>query len=226
MTTTLVILLIAYVMISQIKRRHSCNLLENTIFRPPGDMDQPRVNYVSSNSEDRPLSGPWNRLPRSEDRPLSGPWDRVPQGGDRPVKGPWETSSQDEDGPSTAPWEHEGSAGAGGKPQPQCEYEEEVRTPQRQWEQTVIDLPLELSEQDNRPTALIKEVEMSAPRQGAKLNASNPLAAALRNKNALVGSIIIGEVLNSRGGKVKKRPGYAARVYSSACHTSEQDAKQ
>ncbi len=213
MTTTLVILLIAYVIISQIKSRHGCNLLENTIFRTPGDMEQPRVNYASSSSEDRPLSGPWNRAPRGEDRP---------------VPGPWETPPQDEDGPSTEPWEQERSAGAGDKPQPHFEYEEELRSPQRQWEQTVIaiDLPLELGEHDNGPRALIKEVERVSPRQSTKLDASNPLVAALRNKNALVGSIIIGEVLNSRGGKVKKRAGYPTRVCGNAGHTSGQDKKQ
>jgi hypothetical protein len=194
MTTTLVILLIAYVIISRIKSRHGVKLLENTVFRAPGDMEQSLVNYVSSSSEDRPLSGPWDRVPRGEDRP---------------VPGPWETSPQDENGSSPAPWEQERSAGAEDKPQLQFEYEEELCTPQRQWEQTVIaiDLPLELSEPDNGPRAIKEEVKKSTPRKSNKHNAGNPLAAALCNKNALVGSIIIGEVLNSRGGKVKKKTG-------------------
>lgn len=144
-------------------------------------------------------------MENSEDRPLSGPWDRTPRNGDKPLPGPWETSAQDGHGSSAGPWEQE---------QPQSRYEYEAEHEEK-LPVVAFDLPLALGEQDSSPGAVIEEPEKNAPRPVERY-AGHPLAALLGNKNALVGGIIIGEVLNSRGGKVKKGPGYPARLYGSA----------
>lgn len=191
--------------------RDGRNLPQRPTGRPPGDVEQPRPDYASSRDEDVLLSGPWETSPRSEDGPLSGPWD---------------ISTRGEDAPLPGPWEQECSTGAENKPQSPTERENEPQFPRQQREQTnpAGDPPLVLGEQDrprrllnvapqgdadhsDQPVAPLSRPIPATDPSRWRCNAGNPLAAALSSKNALVGSMIIGDVLNSRGGRIKKRPG-------------------
>ncbi len=209
MTTALIVLLIAYMIISKIMGRGGLKLPGRPTDRHPGDIEQPRLNYTSSRSEDRPLSGPWDIPARGEDGPLTGPWDK---------------STHSEDVSVPGQLEPERSTGVEGKPQPPLEWKNEPLSPRRQWEQTnpAVDPPLELDDQD-RPRQPLKVVAggkgcpidqldnllpqpfTAATSRRRKRKAGNPLAAAFRSENALMGSMIIGEVLNSRGGRMKRR---------------------
>jgi len=205
-TTTLIVLLIVYFMISKIIGRVSHSLPERPISCFSGDIEKPCSSFKFLSGEDSLLSSPGHILPSTEDRPLSGPWD-IP--------------NRQKDGPLRGPWESERSIEVEDLPQPTLEYENEPHSQQRQREQTV-DPPLVLEELD-RPLSQFKTEAGEEDRSGDKSdtlsvqsfpvaipkrrerNASNPLAAAFRSKNALVGSIIMGEVLNSRGGRMIRR---------------------
>ncbi len=209
MTTALIVLLVAYMIISKIMGRRALNLPERPTDRHPEGFERPRLDYTSLSSEDRPLSGPWDIPTRNQDGPQSGSWDIPTRNQDGPQSGSWDIPARGEDDPLTGsrdkstrgedvllpgPEEPECSTRAGNKPQPPLKWENEPCLPRRQREQSnpAVDPPLALDEQ-----------EATSGRR--KRNDCNPLAAALRSKNALVGSMIIGEVLNSRGGRIKSR---------------------
>jgi len=193
-TTALIVLLVAYMIISKIMGRRALNLPERPTDRHPEGFERPRLDYTSLSSEERPLSGPWDIPTRNQDGPQSGSWDIPARGEDDPLTGSRDKSTRGENVLLPGPEEPECSTRAGNKPQPPLKWENEPCLPRRQREQSnpAVDPPLALDEQ-----------EATSGRR--KRNDCNPLAAALRSKNALVGSMIIGEVLNSRGGRIKSR---------------------
>jgi len=140
---------------------------------------------------------PTGRPPADREQPDSGY--ASPRSEDGPLSGPWDTSPRSEDAPLPGPWELERTVGATDEPQSPLEWDNEPRQP----------LPAAVAERAARPRG---NVDAPAPqrRQVARRRhryASNPLAAALHSKNALMGSIIIGDVLNSRGGRKKRKLG-------------------
>ncbi len=204
MATTLIVLIIAGVIINKIRNRNILDLPEKLASRHLENVEQIRPNYAFSRGEDGPLPGPWQTSPRSEDRPLSGPWNG-PTHSELPGRLEPERATEVE-----------------GKSQPPFEWEDESGFSRRQNEQTnpVVDPPSEPVDQDrlrqslktvgggmSRPTDQSGNLlqPFSAATSGRrKRNAGSPMAAALRSKNALVGSMIMGEVLNLRGGRMKK----------------------
>jgi len=206
MTITLIVLLITYLMISEIIGRLNYSLPERHALRFSVEIEQPRGGFKALISEGSLLSAPGQILPIIEDRPLSGPWD-IP-------------SAHKEDPPQRS-LEPESFSEAEDLSQPTLEYEDELSSQQRQQEQAV-DHPLFL-ERLELPQQYLKsangEVDNSSDQSGTlsvqsfpveipklrQRNAGNPLTVALCGKNALVGSLIIGEVLNSRGGRMKGR---------------------
>ncbi|WP_449241222.1 hypothetical protein [Desulfoscipio gibsoniae] len=212
MSSIIIILIIAYVIMSKFMGRDGRNMPERSAGRLPEDIEQSFPDYAASRSDDGPLTGPWNTSPRSSDGPLPGPWNTSAGGG--------------EDGPLPGPWEPDSPPAAEDKPRLAPEPEDEPRTPRREREQTysAVVPASELGEKAyagprkhsraaaaegmacsiDHASAASLQPSPAAPRQR---HAANPLAVALRSKRALVGSMIIGELLNSRGGRIKRKPG-------------------
>lgn len=164
---------------------------------------------------DSPLPGPWNRLP--EDLPLPGPWDRKQKRQEPVQTGPYAEPGYEE------PGYEEAGYGAGGEPtgtgrqplpgapprkapepppvkperEPGKRFRKEDRTPFRQ-EKIAAGEPV--CPPDERPAA--------AQPSGRKRRAGrrqNPLEAVLASHTTLVGSIVLGEVLGRRGGRMANR---------------------
>lgn len=172
----------------------------------------PEMPFYSNIRDDAPLPGPWNRpAEREQDSPLPGPWDRpLETGGDEPLPGPWSKKQERE-----VPAEVESYEA------PEYQSAPEPRREQSSpWE--VDDEPFGLPEEPRRAD-LPKPEPAAAPEAAAahrdsaaaatsqpqrrrhkRLN-QNPLEAVLSGKSTLVGSMVLGQVLGTRGGRAKHR---------------------
>lgn len=176
MGTTIIILIIAYLIMSKVMGRNEDNLPRRPGRRPRGDIEHTASGDATFRNEDGPLSGPWDASSRSEDGPLPGPWNRLPRSDNVPLPGQWEREKT-------------------------VELEEPVRN--RRQQPAVAEAIKDTCIANDTVTSLPQKPPASRVWQ----RAGNPLAAALQSKRTIVGSMIIGDVLNSRGGRNRRHRG-------------------
>ena len=178
--------------------------------------------------EDAPLPGPWNRRAETEAEPsLPGPWD-IPgePRGDTPLPGPWEKKSPRERSVEvkTEPrWEPEFEPEPAYKPGPVGDKRSEARPRDRAVEQVRIPEPRRGTDMGTQvpgrelfpgPSGECEAVSphgrravaMQEPlRRRRRKGRVNPLTAVLGSKSTLVGSMVLGQVLGTRGGLAGER---------------------
>lgn len=182
--------------------------------------------------EDAPLPGPWNRRTETEAEPsLPGPWD-IPgePRGDTPLPGPWEKKSPRERPVETKTeprWEPEFEPEPGYepgpvqekryKPQPEARPhdrgDELVRIPEPR-RGTDAGAPVPRREVFPGPSGECEAVSPQGRRAAAMQEPLrrrrrkcrvNPLTAVLSSQSTLVGSMVLGQVLGTRGGLAGER---------------------
>lgn len=174
---TLILIMIIYFIISKLRPRSH----QGSVPRPQNS------GYRTANDEEMPLSGPWDLPEADEDAPLSGPWNRTPQ--DMRTE-PLEPKAQHE-------LPEKKDAGVP-KQFDQRERAENTREETHRDKQIAAILSRSDDKQQAEPQLF------HAPRKKHQNRNDNPLVAALNSRSALVGSIVLGEVLGSRGGKGRR----------------------
>jgi len=189
-----------------------------------------------SSREDSPLPGPWNRRPETEAEPsLPGPWETPGERGDTPLPGPWEKKSPRErpmEAKTEPRWEAEfepepacepGSVPEKRyKPQPEARPRDkavgQLKIPEQR-QGTVMDTRVPGRELFSGPSG---ECEASSPqvvavqkplRRRRRKGRVNPLTAVLCSQSTLVGSIVLGQVLGTRGGLAGERKRLSPRNF-------------
>lgn len=172
MNTTIIILIIAYLIISRIIGRNKGNPPRRPGRRPRGDIEHTASGDATFGNEEGPLPGPWDAPPRSEDGPLSGPWNKPSRSGD--------------------PWERE----------------EPVELEEPAYNRRQQPAAAEAIKKDTGPVNdTVTTMPQKPPASRMQRRSGNPLAAVLHSKRAIVGGMIIGDVLNSRGGRNRRNRG-------------------
>ena len=164
---------------------------------------QPRQDLPENRQtgEDDPLPGPWNRRAETDvESSLPGPWD-IPgePRGDMPLPGPWENKS-----PRERPMET--------TMEPRWEPESEPAQPRRD---TGMGTPVsrrdtlpvsagecEAVDPQNRRAVVMQQERFRRRRRKCRVN---PLTAVLDSHSTLVGSMVLGQVLGTRGGLAGER---------------------
>ncbi len=183
--------------------------------------------------DDSPLPGPWNRpTGRDQDLPLPGPWDRPAEtgAGDKPLPGPWDRKREKDTPVETQPAgdtgrEHEPAPESPrtkqAPPQKTAPYESvpETRTEHEKPRRYTRDAGSGFDGKQEQPSCLAgdkKEDNGKVDRAAASIQSQsqeckprkrreNPLEAVLGDKKTLVGGLVLGEVLGSRGGRAVKK---------------------
>lgn len=184
--------------------------------RPAG----PETHADGNVRDDAPLPGPWDRrAERDQDSPLPGPWDRpLETGGDESLPGPWDRKQERE-----IPVEAETYEMPDYQPAPAPRREQ---SSPREAADEPFGLP-EKPRQAERPKPAVepgvaphstlgeaapahRDSAVAATTQPPGMEhrhhqRQNPLKAVLSGQSTLVGSMVLGQVLGTRGGRAKHR---------------------
>lgn len=189
--------------------------------------------FRTSGGDDAPLSGPWNRRTETgAESSLPGSWDIPAEpNGDAPLPGPWERKSPREQSVESRPrWETEFEPEPAYEPGPVREKRrkpqsaarprdravEPVTIPEQRRSTDMMDAPVlgrsayvghsdeceVVGLQDRRAAAMQEPMRRERKR---RRRADNPLAAVLSCHTTLVGSMVLGQVLGTRGGRKAER---------------------
>jgi hypothetical protein len=219
MTKTIILMIIIYLVLTKIMNRDGRDRSPRTTIpgsnrtgrdaSPAGPRGVPE-----RGADDAPLPGPWNRIPGSEtDVPLPGPWNKfpAPEQADIPLPGPWGRGPVDagreadrgrvdrnrEPEPIPEKSQPRGKTGLGtGRRDPE-EAETFGEGPRRLPGRTVV------SKTDKETGDAKGAVLEPACRERKRCRSRNPLAV-LNDRSAMAGSMVLGEVIGSRGGWRRK----------------------
>ncbi|SFQ99805.1 hypothetical protein [Desulfoscipio geothermicus] len=220
MTKTIILMIIIYLVLTKIMNRDGRDRSPRTTIpgsnrtgrdpSPAGPRGVPE-----RGTDDAPLAGPWNRMPGPEaDVPLPGPWNKfpAPEEADMPLPGPWDRGPVDA-GRDT----DRGRVDRDREPEPMPEKRQPCentglgtgrRDPDevKPFEEGPRRLPdrAAVSKLDKKTGDAKGAVSESACRERKRCRSRNPLAAVLNDRSALAGSMVLGEVIGSRGGRRRK----------------------
>jgi len=143
--------------------------------------------------EDAPLPGPWDIPGETRaDTPLPGPWDnKSPR--ERPVEVKTEPSWEPEPIFEPVPV---------GDNRSHDRAVEQVRNPEPR---RCTDVGTPVSRRDDFPVSAGETVTMQQRRRRRRKRRVNPLTAVLGSQSTLVGSMVLGQVLGTRGGLAGER---------------------
>ncbi|WP_166510437.1 hypothetical protein [Desulfallas thermosapovorans] len=201
MSTTIIILIIAYLIMSRIMGKNRGNLPRRPGRPPRGDIEHTASGDAICRNEGGPLPGPWDA--RSEDGLLPGPWDA--RGEDGPLPGPWDTRG--EDGPLPGPWNRPPRSGNVPSPDSPWEWERPVELEEPVFNRRQQPAAAETIKDTGPVDDTVTTIPQKPTANRMWRRAGNPLATAIHSKRTILGSMILGEVLNSRGGRNRRHRG-------------------
>lgn len=197
---------------------------------PPEELPEYR-----SPGHDLPLPGPWNRRTEKDaeaETSMSGPLDvpGAPRDDDAQLPGPW-----DKKGPRPAPvepkaeprrkpgYEPETAAESGPVREQRQKPRREEKPRDRAVEQVMVPKPrpvpgIQVPGREPVPRDAVEPKSREAvavweqPPGRRRQSHPNPLAAVLGSQSTLVGSIVLGQVLGTRGGRAAEKRNPARRL--------------
>jgi len=188
----------------------------------PGPWNRRTENEAETETETA-MSGPWNipGEPRG-DAPLPGPWDK-----EAPRPRPLETKAEPRREPGYKP---ETAAEPGPVREKRQKPRQEAKPRDRAVEQVMVPGPRPVTvpgnpvpgrealpcRPGNREAVELQGREAAAvreqPLRRRRKRCSNPLTAVLSSQPTLVGSIVLGQVLGTRGGRAAERRNPTSRI--------------